>query len=120
MKRHPLLSITALRLAGRGIFLSVTVAVMILGMVVPLHAEEQLPDTFSLKVGGYFIRNADTIMRLDSNNLPIGSFIDFSDTLGGDTSTSVAQPTRARASSTGPCRTTIRRSDSIRASGSPT
>ncbi len=91
MTSHLLLSIHALRIAGRGILLSVTVTALILGMVVPLHAEEQLPDTFSLKVGGYFIRNADTIMRLDSNNLPLGTYIDFSDTLGGDTTTSVVR-----------------------------
>jgi hypothetical protein len=91
MKSRRFLSISALWLAGRGIFLSGIVMAFVLGTVVPLHAEEQLPDAFSLKVGGYFIRNADTIMRLDSNNLPIGTYIDFSDTLGGDTTTSVVR-----------------------------
>ena len=89
MKSLGFLSVPTLRLAGRGIFLFGIVMAFVFCMGAPLHAEEQLPDTFSLKVGGYFIRNADTIMRLDSNNLPLGTYIDFSDTLGGDTSTSV-------------------------------
>jgi hypothetical protein len=91
MKSTWFLSVSALRLAGRGIILSVSALALILGIVAPLYAEEQLPDTFSLKVGGYFVRNADTTLRLDSNNVPIGSYVDFSDTLGGDTTTTVAR-----------------------------
>jgi len=48
------------------------------------QAEEKLPDTFSLRLGGYNIRNADTVMRLDANNAPLGTYIDFADTLGGE------------------------------------
>ena len=48
------------------------------------QAEEKLPDTFSLRLGGYSIRNADTVMRLDANNAPLGTYVDFADTLGGE------------------------------------
>jgi len=52
-------------------------------------AEELLPDGFMIRAGGYRVQNADTIMRLDSNNLPVGAYIDFHDTLGGDNETTV-------------------------------
>jgi hypothetical protein len=51
--------------------------------------EEQLPDRFMLRLGGYHAQNADTIMRLDANNLPVGTYIDFHETLGGDRSATV-------------------------------
>ena len=51
--------------------------------------EELLPDRFMLRLGGYQIRGADTIVRLEANNEPGGVYIDFSDTLGGETSTTV-------------------------------
>jgi hypothetical protein len=51
--------------------------------------DEQLPDKFMLRLGGYQIRNADTIARLDANNLPVGTYVDFHDTLGGDTQSTV-------------------------------
>ncbi len=47
--------------------------------------EEKLPDRFMVRLGGYAINSANTIMRLDATNLPIGTYIDFHDTLGGDT-----------------------------------
>jgi hypothetical protein len=48
-----------------------------------------LPERFMLRLGGYHARNADTIVRLDANNLPVGTYVDFHDTLGGDTQTTV-------------------------------
>jgi hypothetical protein len=54
-------------------------------------AEEKLPDTFSLRLGGYGIRNADTVMRLDANNAPVGTYVDFHDTLGGERKAAVAR-----------------------------
>jgi hypothetical protein len=51
--------------------------------------EESLPDRFMLRMGGYHAQNADTIARLSANNLPVGTYIDFHDTLGGDTATTV-------------------------------
>jgi hypothetical protein len=64
-------------------------AFMLAGAVLAGAEEEVLPDTFMLRLGGYHAQNADTVMRLDSNNLPFGTYIDFHDTLGGDTSTTV-------------------------------
>ena len=48
-------------------------------------AEELLPDGFMLRFGGYQIKGANTIMRLDANNAPVGAYIDFEETLGGET-----------------------------------
>ncbi len=50
-----------------------------------------LPDTFMLRLGGYAINSANTVMRLDSANAPVGAYIDFHDTLGGETRTTVLQ-----------------------------
>ena len=51
--------------------------------------EEDYPDRFSLRLGGYRVQDADTIIRNDSNNAPVGMYIDFHDTLGGETSATV-------------------------------
>ena len=65
-------------------------AAFVLAGAVRAGAEEEwLPDTFMLRLGGYHAANADTIMRLDANQLPVGTYIDFHDTLGGDTTTTV-------------------------------
>jgi len=65
---------------------------MVLLQAGPAFAEdEQFPDRFMLRLGGYHARSADTIMRLDANNFPVGAYIDFDQTLGGDTSTTVAR-----------------------------
>ncbi len=70
----------------RTLIAAVIVAIFMLAVAVRAGAEEeQLPDKFSLRLGGYNIRSADTIVRLDAANAPIGTYIDFSDTLGGDT-----------------------------------
>ncbi len=53
--------------------------------------EEQMPDRFMLRLGGYQVRNADSILRLDANNLPVGAYIDFHETLGGDTTATVGR-----------------------------
>jgi len=53
-----------------------------------MGAEELLPDGFMLRFGGYRVSNAeDHHCALDANNAPVGAYIDFSETLGGDTST---------------------------------
>jgi hypothetical protein len=54
-------------------------------------ADEQFPDNFMLRAGGYAIGNAETTARLDSNKVPAGVYVDFADNLGGDTSTTVAR-----------------------------
>jgi len=67
------------------VLLGVIICVVLLQAGPAAAEEELLPDGFMLRLGGYQIKNADTIMRLDANNLPVGTYIDFHDTLGGDT-----------------------------------
>jgi hypothetical protein len=68
----------------------VAIIVAALGIVVPARAEDEpLPNRFKLRVGGFNVINADTIVRLDAKDLPVGTYIDFSDTLHGDTSSTV-------------------------------
>jgi len=70
----------------------IVIIIVLLGMGSPAGAEdEQVPDRFMLRLGGYHVSNAETIVRLDANDLPFGTYIDFSDTLGGDTSTTVTR-----------------------------
>jgi len=71
------------------IAISVVVMFMLSGAVRAAAEEWTLPDRFGLRLGGYQIENADTIIRLDPSNLPVGASIDFHDTLNGDTSTTV-------------------------------
>ena len=54
-------------------------------------AEEKLPDTFGLRLGGYNVRNANTIARLDANGAPVGAYIDFHETLGGESNATVVR-----------------------------
>jgi hypothetical protein len=76
--------------AWRLLFIAACAASILLIGAAPARAEEeQLPDRFMLRLGGYHARNADTILRLDANNLPVGTYVDFHDTLGGDTQTTV-------------------------------
>jgi hypothetical protein len=70
---------------------SLVTALMLAGAVRVEAKEEKLPDTFGLRLGGYKIQNADTIARLDSNDAPVGAYIDFRDTLGGDTKATVVR-----------------------------
>jgi hypothetical protein len=68
---------------------SVFAAFALAGAVRAGAEEELLPDKFMIRLGGYAIHNADTTMRLDANQLPVGAYIDFHNTLGGDTSANV-------------------------------
>jgi len=79
-----------MRYLGRWICVCM-VAIVVLLSVPAWAAEELLPDGFMLRFGGYRASNAETIMRLDANNAPIGAYIDFSETLGGESSTTVAR-----------------------------
>jgi hypothetical protein len=54
-------------------------------------AEEQFPDRFMLRLGGYAVGNAETTARLDSNRVPAGVYVDFADNLGGETSTTAGR-----------------------------
>ncbi|MDH4096597.1 MAG: hypothetical protein OEV81_17630 [Betaproteobacteria bacterium] len=57
---------------------------------VPARAEgEPLPDRLMLRLGGYSVNDAEQLVRLDANNAPVGAYIDFAETLGGETSTNV-------------------------------
>ncbi len=66
--------------------------VIVLSGAVQAGAEEEmLPDGFGLRLGGYSIQNADTIVRLDAANAPVGTYIDFQNTLGGDTRSTIVR-----------------------------
>jgi hypothetical protein len=71
------------------VMVSAFTAFMLVGAVRAGAEDDLLPDTFMLRLGGFHTQNADTIMRLDANNLPVGTYIDFHDTLGGDNQTTV-------------------------------
>jgi hypothetical protein len=74
----------------RALIVATAVAVVMLtGAALVGAEEEQLPDRFGLRLGGYNIRDANTIMRLDANNVPVGTYIDFQNTLGGETTATV-------------------------------
>jgi len=79
------------RTGSRSVLIAVIATAMLLlaGTIAVSAEEEKLPDRFMLRLGGYTVHNADTIVRLDANNLPIGTYIDFSDTLGGETRSTV-------------------------------
>ena len=74
---------------GRSIYF-VAVIVAVLAIHVAAWADDyMLPDTFMLRLGGYAVNSANTVMRLDLANAPIGAYVDFHDTLGGETRTTV-------------------------------
>lgn len=73
-----------------GAIAAVAVSVFLFSLSVPAGAEEEKrADRFMLRFGGYKIQNADTIGRLDANNLPVGTYVDFRDTLGGEDGSTV-------------------------------
>ena len=87
---HRLLFLVKRKDLWRALVAASAFAAFVLAGAVRVGAEEDvLPDTFMLRLGGYHAANADTIMRLDANQLPVGTYIDFHDTLGGDTTTTV-------------------------------
>jgi len=72
--------------------LSAIVAVVACAAAAPAMAEdEKFPDRWMFRLGGYEVSSADTLVRLDANDLPVGVYIDFAETLGGQTSASVAR-----------------------------
>jgi len=44
-----------------------------------------------IRLGGYNVHDADHLIRLDSANAPVGAYIDFVETLGGEASASVGR-----------------------------
>jgi hypothetical protein len=61
----------------------------LLGAVQAEAGEEPLPDQLSLRLGGYNVRNSSTIVRRDSAGFPAGAYIDFNETLGGESTATV-------------------------------
>jgi hypothetical protein len=87
---HRSLSLVKRKDLWRALVAASAFAAFVLAGAVRAGAEEEsLPDRFMLRLGGYHAQNADTIMRLDANGLPVGTFIDFHETLGGDRSATV-------------------------------
>ncbi len=85
-----LLSLKKQKCYYRFLFAVSAVAAFVLAAAGWAGAEEELlPDGFMLRAGGYRIQNSDTILRLDANNLPVGTYVDFHDTLGGDNQTTI-------------------------------
>jgi hypothetical protein len=84
---------TASRRKGpwRSLAASFVMALAFAGAVRAEGTEGKLPDTFSLRLGGYNVRNADTVVRLDANRAPVGTYIDFHETLGGASSATVVR-----------------------------
>ena len=66
-------------------------AALVFSFSAPAWSEEEQPDRIMLRLGGYHARNANSIVRLDANNAPVGTYLDFNKTLGGDTQTTVTR-----------------------------
>ena len=80
-----------MRHSGRSVY-AAAIIILVLAIITPAWAEEEyLPDGFMLRLGGYSIQNANTIVRLDATDYPIGTYIDFNETLGGDTTATAAR-----------------------------
>lgn len=77
---------------GRILLVAIAAAAAASAFAISARADEEpLPEHFMLRVGGYEVRNYETLARLDSNKLPAGLYIDFGDTLGGETSARVGR-----------------------------
>jgi len=73
----------------RALFAASVVTALALAGAARAAEEGKLPDKFGLRLGGYNIKNANTVARLDANNAPVGAYIDFHDTLGGERTATV-------------------------------
>jgi len=72
--------------------LAATVLLITCAFAAPANAEDKpYPDRWMFRVGGYQVSDADQLVRLDANDLPVGVFIDFAQTLGGQTSAAVGR-----------------------------
>ena len=75
-----------------GILKVIAIITGLVAVAAPARAEEErLPDRLMLRLGGYTVRNADVIVRLAAHDLPVGAYIDFHETLGGETKASVVR-----------------------------
>jgi hypothetical protein len=83
---HRLLSFMKRKGIRRSLFAAAVFAALVLAGAVRVDAEEEkLPDKFVVRLGGYSIKDYSAIVRLDANNSPVGTYVDFHDTLGGET-----------------------------------
>jgi hypothetical protein len=72
--------------------LAAAIAVLACTFTAPASAEDKpYPDRWMFRLGGYNVSDANTLVRLDANNAPVGAYIDFAQTLGGETSASVGR-----------------------------
>lgn len=87
------MAITLVLLTGGGSAIAEDAKPLPAEVSMPLSVEEPkpLPDRFMLRMGGYYAQDANTILRLDANNAPIGTSIDFNKTLGGESETTVVR-----------------------------
>ena len=61
-------------------------------IALPAIADEgPYPDRWMVRLGGYNVSDAETVVRLDVNALPVGTYLDFAQDLGGETSARVAR-----------------------------
>ena len=68
------------------------VIVLACAAAAPALAEDKaFPDRWMFRLGGYQVSNADQLVRLDANAAPVGVYIDFAETLGGQTSANVGR-----------------------------
>ena len=88
---HGLPSVVGRERLLRALMAASVVAVLLFAGAARAGVEEPLPDRFMLRLGGYNISNANTIMRLDAANAPVGAYIDFNETLGGDSRATVVR-----------------------------
>ena len=71
--------------------LYILVVVLAIALTATEVRAEEFPDQWMLRVGGFLVRNYDTTVRLDSTGAPLGTSIDFADTLGGDVTANVVR-----------------------------
>jgi hypothetical protein len=71
--------------------LVMTFVVVAIGLTANEAWAEELPDKWAVRAGGFLVRNYDTTIRLDAKGAPVGTSIDFGDTLGGDLEVAVAR-----------------------------
>jgi len=72
-------------------FAAIALAMVFTPIAPALGAVEPPSDHAMIRLGGYGVRDAETLVRLDSNSAPAGLYIDFEDTLGGETSANVVR-----------------------------
>ena len=70
---------------------AIVLAIVFAPIAPAFGADESRPDDAMIRLGGYGVRDAETLIRLDSNDAPVGLYVDFEDTLGGETRANVVR-----------------------------